>query len=122
MYSPLSIRLACSKFCFLACLVFKVQCLCPLNIFLLSALGAAAKQDDECVSVFGKVYTVSWPPIDDVFTDSIKPFHAGYVAKFQTQFRSNDFGSGLWIKAIEPCLVWIRSILAKVFFDFDFQF
>ena len=28
----------------------------------------------------------------------------------------------MWIKAVEPCLVWIRSILAKVFFDFDLHF
>lgn len=37
--------------CLLSHLVFVVQCLCLINIFLLAALGAAAKKDDECVTI-----------------------------------------------------------------------
>ncbi|MDP1549788.1 MAG: hypothetical protein Q8L97_06465 [Nitrosomonas sp.] len=84
-----------------------VQSLCPIDIFLLPALSAAAEQDDECVTILGKVNTLTRPPVDDVFANAVKPFHAGCISKRQTQFGSNNFGGSLWIKVVKSCLVWV---------------
>jgi hypothetical protein len=44
---------------------------------MVAAFGTAAKQDDQCVAIFGEVDPVTWPPVDDVFTHAIKPLDAG---------------------------------------------
>lgn len=65
---------------FLSRLVFTVQNLCPVNVFLLSALGTATEQDDKCVAIPGKVNTVTRPPVDDVFSNAVKPLYAGCIS------------------------------------------
>jgi len=53
--------------CFSANLVFGQQFFGFVDITLLAALGTASKENDEGVTVFGKVDPVTWAPVNDVF-------------------------------------------------------
>src|SRR5450759_4983496 len=79
----LRVNTICSPFCFLRrrqdflpFFVFGVQHLGLVNILLLTAFRASTKQNDEFFTVSRQVDAVTWPPVDDVFTDSAKPLHA----------------------------------------------
>jgi hypothetical protein len=86
---------------------------------LLVAFGAAAKQDDQRLAIFGKVDSVTWPLINDVFAHATKPLDAGRVAQLHAKLANRHLGCSLRCQAVKPLFVWVRCILADVFFDFD---
>ena len=66
-----------------------------IGVALLAAFGAAAKQNNERVAIFGKVDPVTWTPVDNVFTHAVKPLDTGRIAQFHANFGNGYLGSGL---------------------------
>ena len=62
-------------------LVFDVQRLGTIDVALLSALSAAAKQNNERIAILRQIDSVARAPINDVFANTRKSLHAGSISK-----------------------------------------
>ena len=90
-----------------------------INRFLLSFLGAAAKQNDQRLALFGQVETIAWPPVDLVLADPPEPFDIRSVAQFNPNLGDRDLGGGLGIQSVEPVLIGVVAVFADVFFKME---
>ena len=62
-------------------LVLDVQRLGAIDVALLSALSAAAKQNNERIAILRQMDSEARAPINDAFADTRKPLHAGSISK-----------------------------------------
>ena len=87
--------------------------------WLLAALGASSKEDDQFVTVLREVYPVPRTPVDHILSDPPEPFDFRRVAEFYPDLGDRDFRGRLRIQAVEPAAVGATAVRSDVFFDCD---
>ena len=99
-----------------------MQQLGSVYVPLLSALCAAAIKHNQVFTILRKVDPVTWPPVDNAFTNAREPLDARCVAQFHPQLGSDDLCGGLSIQTVEPAAVRAGAISPDVFLDADADF
>jgi hypothetical protein len=82
------------------------------DVALLAPLGSTGQQNDQRFTIYSKIHSIAWTPINPIFQDAV-PYRLGVggVALFYPRDAGRDLGSGREIKSFKPLFERTRLVI-----------